>query len=316
MFYPSLALDRHWSAYSAIQVSSSPYSYFEATSATNRIKARVIQAFGQYTRESGNRSFAVKAGQLSSAFGSFPLRYDVTQNSLLDAPLSYGGRDYGFFPVTLYGLSGVEVDSSIARLDARLQLTNSSPANSKNLLSQDQHLNWTGGLGYTISHGFRIGASIYHGPYLQVGRFLLPSENSSDWPLTAAGVDAQWAHGRYSLNGEWQRFYYLYPRYKISPILKYGYVEAKVVVHPRLYMAARTGYNTLSQFQTRSMTAPASFGPNRQSIELAAGYRLSRSNLLKFGYEWLHTNGSLDANDNIAGVQFVTSIDALFKAFH
>jgi len=89
----------------------------------------------------------VKAGQLTSAFGSFPLHYDDADNALLDQPFSYvtylnlrpdqlpcsgddiiygaqyatavtyhcGGstaaRD-GLTPVTLYGLPGVELDLS------------------------------------------------------------------------------------------------------------------------------------------------------------------------------------------------------------
>jgi len=48
---------------------------------------------------------------------------------------------------------------------------------------------------------------------------------------------------------------------------------------------------------------------------LIAVYRLSRRQLLKVGYEWLHDNGTLDTRNNIFGMQYVTSIDSLYKAF-
>jgi hypothetical protein len=234
-------------------VNLSPYYPFQADSATNRLKLYVIQAFLAYNRAKGNKSLTAKVGQLSSAFGSFPLRYDDSQNPLLGAPVTYGAPSYGSFPLTLYGLPGIEVDASLGRLDTRVQATNSYPANPKNIFQNGQSLNWTTGAGYTIHQGLRVGMSVNHGPYLQVGRFLLPSENSSQWPFTAAGIDGQWARGRVSINGEWQRFYYLYPRYVLSPVIKYGYLEPKVVLTPRIYLACRFGYESFSDFQTINM---------------------------------------------------------------
>jgi hypothetical protein len=316
MLYPSLKLGEHWYAYGAVDVNLSPYYPFQANSATNRLKVFLIQGFVAYNRTAGRKSLTIKAGQLSSAFGSFPLRYDDAQNPLLGAPAAYGAPSYGSYPVTLYGLPGIEMDASLGRLDARLQLTNSSPANPKNILADGQYLNWTAGGGYTIRQGFRVGMSVNHGPYLQVGRFLRSSENSSQWPFTAIGVDGQWARGRVSINGEWQRFYYLYPRYILSPVVKYGYLETKVAVNPRLYVAGRFGYQSFSDFQTIGMAASAVLTPNRQATELALGYRINRAQLVKLGYEWPHRDGTLNTRNNIFGVQLVTSIDAISKAFH
>ena len=47
----------------------------------------------------------VRLGQLSSAFGSFLLRYDDADNPLIGMPQAYG---YYYKPVSTLGLTGVE----------------------------------------------------------------------------------------------------------------------------------------------------------------------------------------------------------------
>jgi hypothetical protein len=72
----------------------------------------------------------------------------------------------GLTPVTLYGLPAIEVDLSAHKFDAPFQLTNSSPANPHDLLSDSQHAQWTAGGGYTVIQGLRVGASAFQGPSL------------------------------------------------------------------------------------------------------------------------------------------------------
>src|SRR5262249_8107174 len=127
----------------------------------HEVRTDTIQTFLGYTFKYDAASVVIKAGRLSSAFGSFPLRYDDAENPLLDQPLSYittltlradqipcgtndllhqfygsvaegcggaSGRASGLVPVTLYGLPGVEADVAAGRIDARFQLTSESPA--------------------------------------------------------------------------------------------------------------------------------------------------------------------------------------------
>ena len=105
----------------------------------------------------------IRAGQLSSAFGSFLLRYDDVDNSLVDMPLTYG---YYYKPITTYALTGAQADVTVGRVDLRVQLANSSPANRRSVFDSDQYGNWAGGVGYTVFQGLRIGASGFRGPYL------------------------------------------------------------------------------------------------------------------------------------------------------
>ncbi|MGH9356346.1 MAG: hypothetical protein ACRD10_09480, partial [Terriglobia bacterium] len=130
---PQLKLGPHWYVYSAVHVRSTPFFYQDAYSSNRQIKTDLLQGFVGYTRPWGKATVSLKAGKLSSAFGSFPLLYDDTANALLDQPLPYtylepapggNGNNYGLMPVTLYGLPGAEIDLSWRRLDARFQLTN------------------------------------------------------------------------------------------------------------------------------------------------------------------------------------------------
>ena len=348
---PSIKLGRHWFAYSAIQFHSTPYFYYEAYSPQHNLRGQLLQAFAGYTRESDRRSISVKAGRLPSAFGSFPLRYDDTQNPLLDLPIPYSsyvqlrsdrlpcgvtdfvhgrgnpsyvafycgpksGPSYGLWPVTLYGIPGVETDVSYGRMDGRFQLTNSSPANPQGL-SRSRHTQWTAGGGATIRQGFRVGMSGYRGPFLNdsVEPFLPAGTTVRNFPATGVGVDVQWASGRWSAQGEWQRFQFTYPRLRTSPALTYSYVELKSIVNARLYAAARIGYRNHNRIADRFSVDDQPFLQNRQCYELAMGYRLNRWQLLKVGYEWFPMKGPVH-RDNIFSVQFVTSVASLSKAIH
>jgi len=350
-FSPSLRLNAHWFAYASIQLRSTPFYYYDAFDADHDIKLQAVQAFVGYTRTYKSARLLVKAGQLVTAFGSFPLHYDDADNALLDQPLSYstylklpplpracnaqvftqnqdapwtgspcGGwqaDEYGLTPVTLYGLPGVEVDLSVHKLDARLQLTNSSPANPQNLLSGSQHAQWAAGGGYTIIQGFRVGGSVFQGPYLDrtAAAFLPPGKTVSDFPATGAGLDTQWARGRWSTSGEWQWFRFDSPGYRISPSMSVAYAEVKAVLTPRFYAALRVADQRNGRVADLTQQTTEAFEANVQAYEFAVGYRPDRWQLFKIGYEWLKSNDIPGTRDNVLGVQLVTSIQPLSKAW-
>ena len=60
----------------------------------------------------------------------------------------------------------------------------------------------------------------------------------------------------------------------------------------------------------------ADWTPRELRAVTVLSYRLNHAQLLKVGYEWPHRNGTLSSDDNILGVQLVTSISAISKAFH
>jgi hypothetical protein len=143
---------------------------------------------------------------------------------------------------------------------------------------------------------------------------LPPGKSIRDFPATGAGLDVQWARGRWSMSGEWQWFRFDYPDFRVSPATSFAYAEVKAVLNARTYLALRTGFQRNSRVQDAIEQSPGSFSPDRQSYEFAVGYRPNRWQLLKVGYEWLKTAEVSGTRENVVGIQLVTSIESLSRA--
>ncbi len=352
-FYPAVRLGESWYFYSALQLHSEPYFYYETYYPGRALKARLLQGFLGYSWTGERRALNAKVGQLTSAFGSYPLRYDETANALLDQPLGYstylkirpdalpcGTKDLpnlriyteyvgvhfycggpetltnGQIPVSLYGLPGAEMDVSWHSWDGRFQLTNSSPSNPQGLNSDSQHAQWTAGGGYTLWQGFHVGISAFQGPFLErnLAELLPAGKTVRDYPARAIGADAQWARGRLSANFEWFRAAFPYPRLLTPVTVQSTYGELKAILHPRWYAAARASWQVHNHVRDSKGRSPLPFQPNLQAYEVAVGFRPNRWQLLKVGYEWLHETDESGTQYNVLGLQLVTSLDALSKA--
>jgi hypothetical protein len=297
ILYPTLKLNSHWSASGAIQVRSRPNFTEDFSTQGYGVRGDVLQANLSYSQFWNNASFVARAGMLSSAFGSFLLRYDPGTNPLPGMPLSYGYYGKG---VTNLGLMGAQVDATAGRFDFRAQFVNSSPSNRRGIFDHDQYGNWAGGAGITIRQGFRVGASAFRGPYLhRQFPFYRPNEaKPKDLPATAYGIDAQWGRGPWNLYGEWQHFRMPYQRIPIFTEHT-GYVEARLVLSARWFAATRIGYIRTSAY------------PGYESYEMGAGYRPNRFQILKFGYQIQHGPTMHGTLYNVAAVQLVSNFHAI-----
>lgn len=240
VIYPTIKLDSHWSLNGALEAITRPWDKQDFELAGNSLRGRVLQANLAYTSVWKNGSLQLRAGQLVSAFGSFLQRYDDADNPLVGLPYAYG---YYYNPVTTLGLAGAQADVTLGKWDARLQFANSSPANPRSIFDKDQYANWAGGAGYTIRQGLRVGMSGYRGPYLDrhYAFYFRGEAKPIDLPASAIGVDVDWAAGHWNIRGEWQHFvmpYKLFPDFRQTAT----YVEARRVLHPRWFVAARAGY--------------------------------------------------------------------------
>ena len=292
--YPTWKINDNWFVTAALQLTTRPYYYEQLTTEGYGVKGIVLQSTLNYSHISHNGSILVRVGEMSTAFGSFMLRYDDTDNALIDIPIQYG---YYYAPVSVLGVAGAQIDATKGKWDARAQFANSSPANPRSIFASDQYGNWTGGGGYTIRQGFRVGASGYRGPYLDRNYpYFFPGEaNPSTLPASGVGIDVNWAHAHSSVLGELQRF--VMP-YKAIPTFHEtaGYGEFRQVLSPRWYAAVRGGFST------------ANAGGNTQVLETAAGFRPGRFQLIKAGYQYEHYSLGNQRNNNTFAVQFITTI--------
>lgn len=302
IFYPTWKLNRHWAMSGAVQVHSRPYFFEEFSTPGHGVKPDVLQANLSYSQFWRKASLVVRAGQLSTAFGSFLLHYDDARNPLIDMPLSYGYYGKSISPL---GLVGAQVDVTAGKLDLRAQFVNSSPANRRSIFDRDQYGNWAGGAGYTIRQGFRVGASAYRGPYLdRQFPYYFPGEaKPRDLPASAYGVDVQWGRGPWNVAGEWQRFVM---NYRVIPtFLEHtGYAEVRRVLSPRWYIATRVAYIRANAFA------------GHEVYEIVGGFRPGRSQLLKIGYQRQQGSTVPGTQANIISVQFVTTFGLISVARH
>ncbi len=225
IFYPTWKLGDHWTATAVYQVNSAN-SYPDSTPPSQyRMKGYLLQGSLNYSLVKRDKSLMVRVGQLSTAFGSFLLRYDDSVNPLINPPWQYG---YYYAAVSTLGLASAQADATWRKWDARIQFANSSPSNPRGPGARDQYGNLAGGAGYTLRQGFRVGASVYYGPYLnRQSPFYFPGEVPPvDLKAHAFGADAQWAAGHWNLQSEWQHF--TFP-YRAIPIFREqaAYFEAK-----------------------------------------------------------------------------------------
>jgi hypothetical protein len=292
--YPTLKFNGNWFITGALQLTTRPYYFDQLSTPGYGAKGEVLQATLNYFRPFRNGTVLVRAGQMSTAFGSFVLRYDDADNALVDLPIEYG---YYYAPVSILGVAGAQVDTTYGKWDARLQFANSSPSNPRSIFDHDQYGNWVGGAGYTIRQGFRVGVSAYRGPYLdRQSPYFFPGEaNPNKLPATAGGLEVNWAHGHTSVQGEAQRFVFTYhaiPTYREWA----GYGELKQVLSPRWWIAVREGFSA------------ASAGGDTQSLETAVAFRPDRFQIIKASFENEHYSTSTEPNENVFAIQFITTL--------
>ena len=351
MLYPTLTLGPHWFFYAAEEIRLAPYFYYDTYEPDHDWYVQSEQAYLGYQIRREKTSVVFKAGRLASAFGAFPLHYDDADNALLDAPLSYieylglrndqlpcgvgdllwqnpynvtnhcggpSGGDEGIVPVNLYGMPAVEAEISSHRLDGRIQVASGSPATPLSVSHAPQYAQWVAGGGYTIRQGFRIGISGFRGPYLtpDVAGWLPAGTSVRSFPASGLGLDAQWARGHWSASGEWQRFQYDLPNFTQAPSVISAYAEAKRVLTPRFYLAARVGWLKPGGAADITGVSTSQFAPSISSYEVGGGWWINRHQLLKASYEWLTPTHYWGVPNNIVGVQFVTTLHAIDQALH
>jgi hypothetical protein len=297
VFAPTWKLNQHWLITGAVRAYLEPDAERNFSDEPRSVVTRLLHASVGYSQFWTDGSVLVRAGKLTTAFGSYLLHYDDAEDPFINRPKQYGYYDT---PVSPVGLFGVQVDISHHRWDARAQLVNSSPSNPRSPLANDQYANWAGGAGYTIRQGFRVGASTYQGPYLNRDddKYLPGEGKPRNLPARAYGLDFQWARRHWNVQGELQQFQFTHSAVPTVHVHS-GYVEVRRALYPRWYVATRAGFMNSSE------------DGRFQTIAAVVGYRLARDRLVKFGYEYEHAPIGEFHSHRTLSVQFVTALHPL-----
>src|SRR5579862_5799641 len=112
ILYPTWKLGEHWTFSGAVQIISRPYFYEDFSTQGYGLTVQILQANLGYSKVWKKGSVVVRAGQMSSAFGAFLLRYDDAENPLLEMPMGYG---YYYTPVTVDGMAGAQADVTLGK---------------------------------------------------------------------------------------------------------------------------------------------------------------------------------------------------------
>ncbi|HWD99916.1 MAG TPA: hypothetical protein VG345_12790 [Bryobacteraceae bacterium] len=114
--YPTLKIDEHWTISAAWQAISRPF-FSETYSTQGRgVKTDILNATVNYSRPTKWGTITARAGEMPTAFGSFPIHYDDMENPLFDKPLEYG---YYYAPVSTLAVAAAQLDVSSGKWDAR-----------------------------------------------------------------------------------------------------------------------------------------------------------------------------------------------------
>lgn len=105
-----------------------------------------------------------------------------------------------------------------------------------------------------------------------------------------------------------QKFQFDLPGFVVSPSVTSGYIEAKIVITPHLYLAGRAGFLYSGRVVDNGGVSAQQFAPYLEAYELAAGYWITRNQLLKGSYEWMTSEGQIGDKSNVLGFEYVVQI--------
>jgi hypothetical protein len=242
----------------------------------------------------------VDAGIITSPLGLSTLQQRADLNPTM-SPVFYYVAPLPRFDVTFDGLNmmsagyplGAMVATSGARWDLRGGVTDSTPARPRVELKSGQRpamAQLVLGGGFTPRAGLRIGAGFAHGPYRKAAG-TIPAASA-----TILTLEGEFAFNQTRLSGEIVR-----DRFGTTPgpsIAQSFYLQGVQTITPRLFGAARVARAEPPPLFISGIRA------NRTTVELTAGYRLTREWTVRIGYYGDHRYLATGW-DNQAGVSLV-----------
>ncbi len=229
----------------------------------------------------------VDAGIISSPLGIIALEMRPDRNPIIGTPTYYFAPlpsfDGRFDRVQLlsggYPL-GAMVSSSGRTWDARVGVTDGTPARSRKMISSSRppaEPQFVTGGGVSPIAGLRIGAGFAHGCYRQdIPASTQPNARSAN--ATVFNLEGEYAVGYTRVAGEW-----IVDRFGsgVAPAVARGYLlEAVRTLSPRWYAAART-----TRVSTPALASGVRVRRTTSTADGTIGFRLTPDVTFKAGYQ-------------------------------
>jgi hypothetical protein len=221
------------------------------------------------------------AGVITSPLGLGTLQQRSDLNPTL-APVFYYLVPFPRFDVEFDGLQAISagyplgaiVTTSGARWDLRGGVTDATPARTRAELKRNQRPampQFVAGGGLSPRAGLRLGAGFARGRYRE-GAAAVPAGHA-----TVFNIEGEYARNHTRLSGEW-----VLDRFGTtlgSSNARSFYLQGVQTLTPRLFGAAR-----VARTRTPPLFPPPRIETSWTTMELAAGYRMSREWTLRGGY--------------------------------
>jgi hypothetical protein len=156
---------------------------------------------------------------------------------------------------------------------------------------------WALRLGYRPDAAWAFGVSGSRGPWLEDS---VPGIDRGDFQQTTLGLDGRWAHGRMLVTGEVILSEFETPDAGDLRTASW-FVGGRYKVSPGVWLATRFG-QTFANDAKSPAGADVPWQADVWRAEIAAGWQVTPSLLLKAGYAFTHTDDGGDSGEQLAGV--------------
>jgi Adenylate and Guanylate cyclase catalytic domain len=299
------------------------------------LEARVEQAFVRLI-PSPARNLHLQLGRFVSPFGAYPQRHHSPADAFIRPPLSYdhrtmvsaadlpGGPDgfvgwkdepeeYRPIGAPVVWAAPYQVGAMAAGgwkgLSARVAVMNSAPSSEPrewNAVSTEHGPSLVAHVGTQVTPELRVGASYNTGSYVwdrPAGAPFPAGRDAGDYAQEIWGFEASFARGPVEARGELFLDRWQVPNVADDARDVSYYVESKVKLSPGLFAAARYGALRFNEIRGSDGVRRA-WDYDVDRLQLAAGYRLTRTTEVRAEYLATFTAAPPHADDDLLAVRW------------
>jgi hypothetical protein len=226
----------------------------------------------------------IEGGRMVLPIGGFARRRFPNSNPVIGTPDTYPTQ----YPwgVQLFGVAG--------QFDYRVALVNLPAVNERYLPEPGKYLRPAAALGLRIGPELRLGVSGTHGPYLgsTVDADMPTNSRRSDFTETILAAEARFSRGHLETWSELMWSSYQVPTLADDVTGLGWYLETRVTLTPRLFVAGRFERNRYAFIAPINQASWIGSDKTVLDGELGLGFRLSRDGLAKISYRRDHWPGA------------------------